>query len=64
MEKSINKRSMATSQAPTAKKNSISPGNTNSSRNKINPIKNQITAACMKISMVIQLFWNGSNIEE
>jgi hypothetical protein len=51
-ERSINKESMATIHAPTAKKNSMRPGTKNSSRKNTNPIINQMTAACKKISII------------
>jgi hypothetical protein len=51
IERSIKRESRATIHAPTAKKKSMSPGTINSNTNKINPIINQITAACIKMSI-------------
>jgi hypothetical protein len=51
IEKSKNKESNATIHAPIAKKNKIRPGIANSSKKKMNPAMNHITAALRKVSI-------------
>jgi hypothetical protein len=61
MERSMNRQRIATIHAPTAKKKSISPGRTNSSRNKTNPMMIQITAAFRRLSIARVSFGNNKS---